>query len=621
MPRSLTDYRVFIATPGGLQEERSLFKEVLEHFNLADANHRGLNFTPVGWEITLGGLGRPQELIDQDIRACDYFVMILHDRWGTPPGPDAEGRVFTSGTEEEFNVALESHESGQIREVLLLFKHVDEKRLSDPGQQLSEVLRFRQEREAKRDLLFHVFDHPKALENLLRRHLSSWVRRLEQSNGGGADFEITTTKESSVRRPNTDLPVTDLGNSHAYAIVSEAESKAEAGKLVDAELLFSQVVSTTDDPWVLVRYGRFLRKIGHLVTAKSTLQRAIELSDLGRNQEVEAYAYKQLGLIRARTDSPETGVAHLTKAVALYKEVDSPVNMAKCYREIGLIQNKQGRHTEATKAFTEAYKLLEQSDDVKARASILGFLGVSYRSQGDLDRAEFFQREVLKLVEPLADRRALAPAWANLGNVLRQRGKPADALDFNQRALDVFKELGDKQGIAREHSNVGNCLRLLGRLEEARQHFNESLALAEALGNQQGIAFQLASLGLLHQELGELEEAERLHIRALEAFEELKSVQYQALQYENIARIYRLRGLFDEAEKTLARAFELYSTGNFPQGLATVQLERGLIASQQGDVSHAISELTSARASLRALGMTLEAEKAENALDALDAAQ
>lgn len=617
MPRQLTDYRVFIATPNGLQDERKQFKEVLEDYNLADANHRGLNFTPVGWEITLGGIGRPQELIDQDIKGCDFFVMILHDRWGTPPGPTSDGQTYSSGTEEEFGVALSAHQEGQVREVLLLFKHVDEKRLSDPGEQLGAVLRFRKEREGRRDILFHTFDHPKAFENILRRHLSSWVRRLEHGNGDSKAFAVTTTRESFVRRPNTSIQVTDIGNVHAYEIVSEAESKAERGDILEAEVLFSRVISATDDPWVLVRYGRFLRKIGHLVTAKDVLKRAVEFSDFGKNREVEAYAYKQLGLIHARTDSPQNGIAQLRKAIALYSEVESPTNMAKCFREIGLIQNKQGLHNDAAKSFAEALQLLKDSPDTHARASILGFLGVSYRSQGDLDRAEDYQRQALALVESMGDRRALAPIWGNLGNILRQRGKLNEAMEFNLRALVIYEELGDKQGIAREHSNIGNCLRLLGRLDEAQIHFNESLSLAEALGNRQGVAFQLASLGLLHQEMADYDEAERLHIRALDIFAELHSTQYQALQHENIAKIYRLQGLNEKASEMLDRARQIYLMGNFPQGLASVQLERGLIAVAKKEVAIAKAELSAALHAFNKLGLHLNAKLTSDALEAL----
>src|SRR4051812_36490100 len=104
MPTQLTAYRIFIASPGGLIEVRQRFRLVIEKYNTEDAIRRGVLFIPVGWELTLGGLGRPQSLINREIEECDAFFLILHDRWGSNPG-GAEG--YTSGTEEEYHKALE----------------------------------------------------------------------------------------------------------------------------------------------------------------------------------------------------------------------------------------------------------------------------------------------------------------------------------------------------------------------------------------------------------------------------------------------------------------------------------------------------------------------------------
>lgn len=73
MPFPLTGYRVFIASPAGLQPERQLFRQTLERYNDEIAIMRGAMFMPVGWEDTLAGVGRPQELINEDLKKCDYF--------------------------------------------------------------------------------------------------------------------------------------------------------------------------------------------------------------------------------------------------------------------------------------------------------------------------------------------------------------------------------------------------------------------------------------------------------------------------------------------------------------------------------------------------------------------
>jgi len=75
MPTQITSYKVFIASPGGLDRERKEFHDTLLKHNQADAIARACMFGSVGWEITLGGVGRPQEKINDELRQCDFFVL------------------------------------------------------------------------------------------------------------------------------------------------------------------------------------------------------------------------------------------------------------------------------------------------------------------------------------------------------------------------------------------------------------------------------------------------------------------------------------------------------------------------------------------------------------------
>jgi hypothetical protein len=76
MSRSITEYRVFIGTSGGLDDERESFRKILQDYTVSDAGPRGVTFHPVGWEETIGGVGRPQELINEDLRQCDYAIFV-----------------------------------------------------------------------------------------------------------------------------------------------------------------------------------------------------------------------------------------------------------------------------------------------------------------------------------------------------------------------------------------------------------------------------------------------------------------------------------------------------------------------------------------------------------------
>jgi len=85
MASKITRLNVFIASPGGLAEERKAFREVIYEYNEAESIPRGVLFQPVGWEDTLGAVGRPQTIINEDVRSSDYFLLLLWDRWGSPP--------------------------------------------------------------------------------------------------------------------------------------------------------------------------------------------------------------------------------------------------------------------------------------------------------------------------------------------------------------------------------------------------------------------------------------------------------------------------------------------------------------------------------------------------------
>ena len=74
----------------------------MNEYNESDALESGLLFIPVGWELTLRGMGRPQQVINDDLRRCDYGVFVLHDRWGSPT---SKSGGYSSGTEEEYALA------------------------------------------------------------------------------------------------------------------------------------------------------------------------------------------------------------------------------------------------------------------------------------------------------------------------------------------------------------------------------------------------------------------------------------------------------------------------------------------------------------------------------------
>lgn len=298
MPSTLICLKVFIASPGGLNEERKAFREQIEEFNQSDAKARGVYFEPVGWEDALGGVGRPQALINDDVRQADYFVMMLWDRWGSPP--DIEPSKYKSGTEEEYHVALECHAAKTMRQIVIAFKGVDPRQLSDPGAQLQQVLDFKKDLEKSKTHLFKTFDTIEEFCKLLRKHLAEWLRNQEKMNAG-----VSTPEPISVE-PVLEIELDDNNQSRVSHLGSTTEvawKLANEGQLIEAEVEFAKRTIGQQDPYALVGYGRFLAKLGRQQQAKVMFEGAVNIATSQKDEKAIAYAYGGLGdLLHIRGD-------------------------------------------------------------------------------------------------------------------------------------------------------------------------------------------------------------------------------------------------------------------------------------------------------------------------------
>lgn len=87
MTTNRTIIKIFLASPGDLQDERRAAKRIVDEENANHAIKQGYQFELVGWEDTVAQQGRAQETINRDLDQCNFFVGALWKRWGSPPGP------------------------------------------------------------------------------------------------------------------------------------------------------------------------------------------------------------------------------------------------------------------------------------------------------------------------------------------------------------------------------------------------------------------------------------------------------------------------------------------------------------------------------------------------------
>jgi hypothetical protein len=247
MPRTLTQYRVFIGSPGGLREERERFRDVLEKFTRLHSEPGSVTFFPVGWEDTIGGVGRPQALINEDLRQCDYAVFVLHDRWGTPTG-----NGHTSGTEEEWELAEKLYKKTKLRNISLFFKKIDDRQLIDPGDQLKNVLKFKHKIEIEKRYLFKSYVNIDEFCESIEGNLAKWFRDHSGDKGSPEAIGPTTFSPLSSATDRTADASEEQRPNFGYWI-AEADRLYEAEDIEYSSVLFcaqkALEVASSDVDW------------------------------------------------------------------------------------------------------------------------------------------------------------------------------------------------------------------------------------------------------------------------------------------------------------------------------------------------------------------------------------
>ena len=497
----LSGYRIFIASPRGLENERAAFNNTVNEFNDAHAIEKEAIFLPVAWEEIPGGMGRAQDHINEQIQRCDYCVIVLHTKWGSPPGED---RKYESGTEEEFHVAVECRNDDQLpmRDVKIFFKAVDATLLNDPSAQLKKVLAFKKKIENSREHHYEIFDDPRKFEAKLRRHLARWLRDHEKHK---AKAPLPVVAEP-IHAPLVVAPAAPASaTSDERETFEEAWHLATAGQKTDAETLFVSTIGQGGGAKACLEYGRFLRLDERLTQAEEMLVRALELTR-GTGNEIQADAHLELGMVFYADERIAEAEVSFRKALELNVGLKREEAVADTKREFG---------------------------------KLLVF-------KGEFIQAEAMHREALAIDEQLGRRAGLAEDYSYLGTVLQSRQDFAGAETMHRAALDIDKSLERHEAVAKHYGDLGSLFLMQGEFVRAEEMYREALQLDEYLGRLDAQADDYSNLGILF-ERGDLDAAEKMHKEARNIDEGLERFEGVADHYENLAVIEESRGRHDLA--------------------------------------------------------------------------
>jgi tetratricopeptide (TPR) repeat protein len=343
MARTITQYRIFIGSPGGLAAERKLFRYTVAKFNTSHARQHQIEFEAVGWEDTLPGVGRPQAMINEDLEQCDYAIFVFHDRWGSSTG---NGDLV--GTEEEWQIAERRYAEYKLRQMALFFKTVPLAQEKDPGEEFKRVLAFKRQIFDGKKHLCGAFKKPRDFGGMVEKHLAKWL----------ADH-IKTPDDRSL---------------------SEPQSYTTQGATVSPAPTFAY---WRDEAWKAMEEPNKDYSAG-LAFANRAVDAASDADELSEALHARGYAHFNRG------EYPESLASNQAQIEALagISTEDTDERIAKALFDKGVLLSHLDRHEKAIAAYDEVIKRFGDSDAEALREQVAKALlnkGITLNNLGRRD--------------------------------------------------------------------------------------------------------------------------------------------------------------------------------------------------------------------------------------------
>ncbi|HYW11733.1 MAG TPA: tetratricopeptide repeat protein [Longimicrobium sp.] len=241
-----------------------------------------------------------------------------------------------------------------------------------------------------------------------------------------------------------------------------------------------EVVARTGIGNVLVWQGRWSDAERHYREALALLEAAE-----GAQPSLErAQLCNNLGNISARMERLDESEGYLAEALAFWRTVSSPLDLAVCYIHYAHLRERQERYDDA-RAFYE--QSLELPVPPAVQCALATDLAELCLHDGHLSQAEDWGRASEEHAIRSGSAYTLGRMYQGRGNIARARGDE-DGFNFFEKALEIARDRGYPFLEAETLRDYAMLRRHIGGLEEAQAYVERSRDLFTQLGSSQNVA-------------------------------------------------------------------------------------------------------------------------------------
>lgn len=536
MTEKISLYKVFVASTNNLAKERAQFREIIRKYNEEEGIYNGVQFFPVYWEKISGGIGRPQELINIDLDKCDFMVLILWDTWGSASG----NALYSSACEEEFERAVANVDSGKMKDILVLFKDIDNKRMKDPGKELQKVLDFRNRLISEMTIMFKPYKNLTELSNVLRPQLRAWIRNHHSvsTNRSAAHERWQFSPFHNKHIEHIPFPGEVINNNiidRLNAIKEQCDIGDCKVSVESIETMYTGLISESKDITAMNDYAKFLYRIGNLSAAEKWYKVIIDTSIADNNIGWVSRSYANLAIIAKSRGDLDESQRLLVTSLDYNTRLKHKAGMADNLRHLAKVKTLKGQ----------------------------------------LDSALHDANNALTIFTEIEYKPGLADTYSDLGIIYRIWCRFEMSMSNYEKALALNKELDRKSCQADNYLRMGTLHRLAGELDIAERYFHQALSINETLCRKHGIARDLGHLGLVYLDKDDFEKAKEYLIDAQGISEEINDKECSAKNYCSLSKLFLSINDIDQAKIYLEKASKLNTDMSMKEGIAVVSLLTG----------------------------------------------
>lgn len=336
-----TDYHnLFVSSPGDLDREREVIKNVVEAFNRWAVVNDRLRVEIVDSNSVVPAFGRAQQLINSRLMDCDLTVVLFKERWGSKP--DHSG-PYTSGTEEEFFEAVKLYmlDATRMQGIGVFFLEADE-----PDHHLTD---FKRELRAS-----YSFMYKNTNERDFEADFASWLKeKHEKQYVPPTALAIRTSTGERILRP--------------FGRLVEARRAALMGEADRATHLFRKAAEVGGASEKL-ELAKHLRRIGQQEDAKNILE---SVREANQNEDLLSRISVLTNLEEAKILLNEGKHQDVVDKLSLMRGIpdtryQDPRSVAELFDTLGRAYTQTGNLNGAGECYEKAYRIRRRIKDQSA---------------------------------------------------------------------------------------------------------------------------------------------------------------------------------------------------------------------------------------------------------------